>query len=71
MDQEAIFITEKQVAQLTGLALSTLRNWRSKGAPPAYHKIGRSVRYNLIDVLLFMESRRIYPRVNPNTSMEL
>ncbi|SHL18856.1 transcriptional regulator, AlpA family [Desulfatibacillum alkenivorans DSM 16219] len=62
MDQETIFMNEQEVSRLTGFALPTLRNWRSMGAPPAYHKIGRSVRYLRQDVLDFMESHRVHPR---------
>lgn len=45
-------LTEEQVAEMTGLAMSTLRNWRSKkltNGPPAV-KIGFSVRYRVEDV---------------------
>ena len=53
------FLTEKEVKQLTNRALSTLRNDRflNRGIP--YVKIGRSVRYEMDDVLKFMRSRKI------------
>jgi hypothetical protein len=56
---EVKYLTELQVADITGRALSTLRNERfcRRGIP--YVKIGRSVRYNLQDVIGFMESHRI------------
>ena len=53
------YLTEKQVREITGRALSTLRNERAQGVGIPYLKIGRSVRYNLDDVVAFMESRRI------------
>jgi len=56
---ELRYLTEKDVQKITQRALSTLRNdrHRSRGIP--YMKIGRSVRYNIQDVIDFMESRKI------------
>jgi excisionase family DNA binding protein len=53
------FITDNEVAILTGLSLQTLRNWRhqKKGFP--YVKVGRSVRYAIIDVEAYMENNKI------------
>jgi len=56
------YLTEKQVSKITGRALSTLRNERSKGKGIPYLKIGRSVRYNFEDVVEFMERHRIETR---------
>ena len=56
---EARYLTEVQVAEITGRALSTLRNERFCRCGIPYVKIGRSVRYNLEDVVQFMESRKI------------
>ena len=59
MEIKVKYIDEKQVSELIGRALQTLRNDRhcSRGLP--YIKIGRSVRYNLQEVINFMESHRI------------
>jgi hypothetical protein len=54
------YLNEKEVAAITGRAISTLRNERfmRKGLP--YLKIaGRSVRYKTEDVISYMECRRI------------
>jgi predicted DNA-binding transcriptional regulator AlpA len=54
------YLNEKEVAQITGRAVSTLRNERflRKGLP--YLKIGgRSIRYKCEDVIAYMEGRRI------------
>ncbi len=56
---ERKYIDEKQVAALTGLALSTLRNDRSTQRRIPYIKVGRSVRYSLDDVIAFMERHKI------------
>ena len=55
------YLTEKEVSKITGIALSTLRNTRfqSRGIP--YIKIGRSVRYDLKDVIRYMEDRKVVP----------
>ena len=55
----ARYLNERQVSKITGRALSTLRNERSKKTGISYSKIGRSVRYNIKDVIEFMESRKI------------
>ena len=54
-----LYLNEKQVKEITGCALSTLRNNRfnRKGIP--YVKVGRSCRYSEADVVSFMEKRKI------------
>ncbi len=57
---EKPYLNEKEVAAITGRAVSTLRNERGmrKGLP--YLKIGgRSIRYKSEDVIAYMEGRRI------------
>jgi predicted DNA-binding transcriptional regulator AlpA len=53
------FLTEKEVNQMTNFALSTLRNARHSNRGIPYVKIGRSVRYEMDDVLQFMRSHKI------------
>lgn len=55
------FLTEKQAATLLGVSLSTLQQRRFKGQQPSYLKIGKSVRYDLEDILAFAESCRVNP----------
>jgi predicted DNA-binding transcriptional regulator AlpA len=59
MNENRRYINEKQVAELTGLALPTLRNDRSSKRRIPYIKVGRSVRYLEADVYAFMEAHRI------------
>lgn len=61
MEAGTRYLTEKEVASLTGRALSTLRNERHLCRGIAYRKIGRSIRYRLDEVISFMESRKIIP----------
>ena len=56
---EVKYITENEVSVITGRALSTLRNDRSRGQGIPYIKCGRSVRYSYQDVIDWMESRKI------------
>ncbi len=55
------YLNEKQVSEMTGLSLSTLRNSRFQGRGLPYVKVGRSVRYSLADVVEYMESRKVVP----------
>jgi len=55
----AKYLNEVMVADMTGRALSTLRNERAKCQGIPYVKIGRSVRYNLQDVIDFMEAHKV------------
>jgi hypothetical protein len=54
------FLNEKETAELTGRALSTLRNERHLRRGIPYLKVSRrTIRYKLDDVLLFMQALRI------------
>ncbi len=53
------YLNEKQVSEMTGRALSTLRNERFIGKGMPYIKIGKSVRYKLTDIIEFMDSRKV------------
>ena len=58
---ESLF-TAREAAQYLGLAKTTLDVWRSKGKPPAYVKIHRSVRYRREDLDAFILERRVTPQ---------
>ena len=53
------WINEKEVMEMTGRKLPTLRNDRFLGRGIPYSKMGKSVRYAIEDVVNFMESRRV------------
>ena len=57
---ESLFTT-REAAQYLGLAKITLDIWRSKGKPPVYVKIHRSVRYRREDLDAFILERRVTP----------
>lgn len=58
-------ITEKGLAEITGLALQTLRNARHERKGIPYIRLGGekrgSIRYDLQDVETYIASRRIDP----------
>jgi predicted DNA-binding transcriptional regulator AlpA len=53
------YLTEKQVAAITGDSLSKLRNDRFLGRGIPYVKRDRSVRYDQDDVIAHMDSRKV------------
>ena len=53
------YLIETEVSELTGIALSTLRNHRFNETWIPYIKLGKSVRYSIDDVIEYIESRRI------------
>ena len=64
MKNSVQYLTEKQVSEMTGIALSTLRNQRFQRCGIPYLKIGRrSIRYNMHEVIEYMESHRIQTEV--------
>jgi len=52
-------IDEKVVAQVTGLALGTIRNKRGDGTGPPFYRVGRRCVYRLREVLSWMEAHRV------------
>ncbi len=53
------YANEKVVSEITNKSLSALRNERSQGRGIPYLKVGRSVRYDLDDVISYMEACKI------------
>ena len=49
-------VDEKQLARLWGISPRTLSNWRYKKMGPPYVRIGRSVRYPLLDAFRWLRS---------------
>jgi excisionase family DNA binding protein len=49
----------KEVANLTGLSLETLAQWRSQKRGIPYLKVGRAVRYDPSDVQAYLEGCRV------------
>lgn len=58
----ARYVSERKVSEITGVALSTLRNDRHLGRGIPYIKLKRTVRYSTTDIIDFMESKKIIPK---------
>ena len=52
-------LTPEDVAEITGLALDTLAQWRSRRRGIPYLKIGRAVRYDPAEVQAYLERCRV------------
>ena len=57
--KEVEYLTEREAARITRKGLSTLRNDRHLRRGLPYVKDGKSIRYNLNDVVSYMEQRKI------------
>lgn len=55
--QASQFLTTKRAAEYLGLRPNTLEAWRCRGGGPRFAKFGRAVRYRLIDLNDWIESR--------------
>jgi hypothetical protein len=64
---EKRFVTEKEAAAISSLALPTLRNWRHlRKGPPWVVLEKRAIRYPLDELYLFLNARRINPENSEN-----
>jgi excisionase family DNA binding protein len=52
-------LTPENVAEITGLSLDTLAQWRSQRRGIPYLKIGRAVRYDPAEVQTYLERCRV------------
>ena len=53
-----VLLNEKQAAVLLGISASWLRNARCKGRGPVYMTIGRAVRYDMGELLFWLDSNK-------------
>ena len=54
-------LTPEAAAEFLGMSVGTLAVWRcTKRYDLAYIKVGRTVKYNMDDLLAFLESRKVY-----------
>ena len=47
-------LTERQAAALLKVSVKSLQGWRSRGGGPPYRKLGRCVRYAVMDLDAFL-----------------
>lgn len=62
MPETAPALTEREVAELLGLSVATLRAWRHRGKGPRFLRLGRSVRYLPSDLDDFVRSSAVDTR---------
>ena len=51
-------VTTKELAELIGVPVATLNNWRSIGRGPRSFRLGRAVRYLVTDVAAWIERQQ-------------
>ena len=62
MSETTRALTEREVAELLGLSVATLRAWRHRGKGPRFLRLGRSVRYLPSDVADFVRASAVDTR---------
>ena len=63
-------LTEREVAELLGLSVATLRAWRHRGKGPRFLRLGRSVRYLPVDVADFVRASAVDTRAASSSDGE-
>lgn len=54
-------LTEEDAAKIFCISKQALQARRYRGQGPAFHKIGKSIYYNMEDINLYVEKTRIDP----------
>lgn len=57
VDLEDRLLWPEQVAEMLGVPIGTLANWRYQGRGPGFLKVGRHVRYRRSDVAGWIEEQ--------------
>ena len=61
MEHQDRFVNDVEAAKILSVSPQSLRNWRCIGRGPSYTKRGRMVRYQIQNLLSYMEQGRIDP----------
>lgn len=62
LDVEDRLLWPEEVAEMLGVPVGTLANWRYQGRGPAFVKVGRHVRYRRSDVVRWIEAHVVGTR---------
>ncbi len=65
VDPEDRLLWPEQVAEVLGVPVGTLANWRYQGRGPAFVKVGRHVRYRRNDVARWIDAQVVGARAGP------
>jgi Helix-turn-helix domain len=60
-------LNENQGAEFLGVSVRTLQAWRVRGGGPPYVKIGRSVRYQRRQLVIFQEEHTVSSTTEAST----
>lgn len=60
-------LDSSEAAHFLNVKRGTLEIWRQRGYGPAYHHVGRCVRYSISDLRAFLASTRIVPSAANST----
>lgn len=52
-------LTQKEVAELYGIPIGTLADWRRESMGPAWTKPGKHILYRVVDLDAFFEAQRV------------
>ena len=55
------YLDTREAAEFLGLSTQQLELWRGQGGGPAFHRVGRAVRYSVADLRAFMDGCRNEP----------
>ena len=55
------YLDTREAAEFLGLSTQQLELWRGQGGGPAFHRVGRAVRYSVSDLRAFMDGCRNEP----------
>jgi len=61
MTEQQTSMTAKQASRYIGIAESTLRLWRARATGPRFFKAGKLIRYRVVDVNDWIESKLSEP----------
>jgi len=65
------WLTVGEAARYIGFQPRTLYAWISQRKGPAFVKVGRLVKFDLHDLDSYLESRKVYPREEPDVRSPL
>jgi len=60
-------LTEREVSDLLGLSVATLRAWRHRGQGPRFLRLGRAVRYLPADLEEFVRASAVDVSPEPSS----
>lgn len=63
-------LTEREVSDLLGLSVATLRAWRHRGQGPRFLRLGRAVRYLPSDLEDFVRVSAVDASTKPSPHQE-